>query len=149
MDWFYRLQQRCALTRRERTALLTLSAFLLLGLALRHLIEPAMPVPPDPMEDRLFAAGSAAIARPDSALAEGGSTATLPPAPPGGAIDPNTATSAQLQGLPGVGPALAARIIAYRQAHGPFRRVQDLTRVRGIGEKTLARLAPYLHVEAP
>lgn len=144
MDWFYRWQQRCALTRREGAALLTLSALLLLGLALRHLIEPAVPVRPDPLEDRLFAEGSAAAARtapPDSALAARSS------AP--GRVDPNTATLAQLQELPGVGPALAGRIVAYRQAHGPFRRVADLTRVRGIGEKTLERLAPYLRIEAP
>ena len=42
---------------------------------------------------------------------------------------------------------MAARIIAYREAHGSFRRVQDLARVRGIGKKTLERLMPYLTIE--
>jgi competence protein ComEA len=151
MNWFYRVQQRCALTRREGAALLTLSAFLLLGLVLQHVVEPAAPLPPDPMEDRLFAEGSAAIARrarPDSAGAAAGPAAGPSRGAEAGGVNLNTATSAQLQRLPGVGPKLAARIIEYRDAHGPFRRVQDLVRVQGIGEKTLARLAPHLLAEA-
>ena len=42
-----------------------------------------------------------------------------------------------LQALPGVGPALARRIVAHREAHGPFRRPADLLRVPGIGAKRL------------
>ena len=55
----------------------------------------------------------------------------------GGAAGPvnlNTATSAQLQTLPGVGPVLADRIIAYREEHGPFASVADLRKVTGIGD---------------
>ena len=55
----------------------------------------------------------------------------------GGAAGPvnlNTATSAQLQTLPGVGPVLADRIIAYRDEHGPFASVADLRKVTGIGD---------------
>jgi competence protein ComEA len=46
--------------------------------------------------------------------------------------------------LPGIGPELAQRIVADRQARGPFRRVEDLRRVRGIGPKTLERMRVYL-----
>ena len=50
---------------------------------------------------------------------------------------PDTATAAQLQTLPGIGEVIAQRIIDYRESHGPFRSVGELTRVEGIGEKRL------------
>jgi competence protein ComEA len=56
----------------------------------------------------------------------------------GGLLNLNTADATALQSLPGVGPALAARIIAWRDANGPFRAVDELLAVSGIGEKTLA-----------
>jgi competence ComEA-like helix-hairpin-helix protein len=59
-------------------------------------------------------------------------------------VDPNRASAAELEALPGVGPALAARIVAERQAGGAYRAASDLTRVRGIGPATAARLAPHL-----
>ena len=61
-----------------------------------------------------------------------------------GAVNVNTATSEQLQLLPGVGPALAERIIEFREANGPFKKVDELVAVRGIGDKSLARLKPYV-----
>ena len=64
----------------------------------------------------------------------------LPAEPePQGPVDVNTADAAALQTLPGIGPALAERIIAYRTEHGPFRRVEDLLEVKGIGEATLEK----------
>lgn len=70
-----------------------------------------------------------------------------PPAAPGGAapaadgrVNLNTADAAALETLPGVGPAIAARIIAWRDANGPFRSVDELTAVSGIGERTLEGL---------
>ena len=63
-----------------------------------------------------------------------------------GLINLNRATAAELEALPRIGPKIAGRILAYREAHGPFQRVQDLTDVRGIGEKTLARLEPLVTV---
>jgi competence protein ComEA len=55
-------------------------------------------------------------------------------------INVNTATLDQLESLPGIGPALGQRIIDYRQEHGPFRKVEDLLNVSGIGDKTLAEI---------
>lgn len=55
-------------------------------------------------------------------------------------MDVNTADAAALQTLPGIGPALAERIIAYRTEHGPFRTVEELLEVKGIGEATLEKL---------
>jgi len=64
------------------------------------------------------------------------------PAAPGassdGRVNINTADAAALETLPGVGPAIAARIIAWRDENGPFRSVDELTAVSGIGERTLA-----------
>jgi competence protein ComEA len=52
----------------------------------------------------------------------------------------NTASAAELQQLPGIGPVLAQAIVAEREAHGPFRNATDLTRVKGIGAATVRRL---------
>lgn len=58
----------------------------------------------------------------------------------------NTATAAELEAVPGIGPATARAILEYRSKHGPFKRVDDLTAVSGIGPKTLEKLRPYLTV---
>lgn len=63
-----------------------------------------------------------------------------------GPLDVNRATAAQLESLPGIGPVLAARVVAYRIANGPFAKVDDLIGVQGIGERTLAALRPLLTV---
>jgi competence protein ComEA len=53
-------------------------------------------------------------------------------------IDLNRSSASRLQGLPGVGPVLAERIVSYREEHGPFSEVEDLLDVPGIGEAKLA-----------
>ncbi len=90
--------------------------------------------------------------------AAGGAPGSAPlgpkrPAPPPGAgtpgempLDLNRASAAELERLPGIGPALAARIIAYRDSVGRFRAVDDLDRVRGIGPALLERLRPNVSV---
>ena len=59
-------------------------------------------------------------------------------------IDVNGAPPEALRLLPGIGPALAERIVAERRRGGPFRSLQDLQRVRGIGPRKAARLAGWL-----
>lgn len=76
-----------------------------------------------------------------SALRRGPRSFTAPPEPgqavrPSTVVDINRASREELESLPGVGPTLAARIISGR----PYARVDDLRRVRGIGERTLARI---------
>ena len=61
-------------------------------------------------------------------------------------IDLNTATSEQLQTLPGIGPVLAERIVAYRQEIGTFTSVGQLMNVSGIGDKKLEELWDYVTV---
>ncbi len=78
--------------------------------------------------------GEVVTAPPSVAGGVGGSTPATPPPPP---IDLNQATVAQLDALPGVGPAIAQAIVDYRSAHGPFASVDDLLEVRGIGPAKL------------
>ncbi|WP_294475936.1 ComEA family DNA-binding protein [uncultured Intestinimonas sp.] len=74
--------------------------------------------------------------------------AVTPSAPvPTGKININTATAEELDTLPGIGETRAAAIVADREANGPFRIVEDLTRVSGIGEGTLEGLIDYITVE--
>jgi competence ComEA-like helix-hairpin-helix protein len=63
-------------------------------------------------------------------------------------IDPNTASWASLQRLPGVGPVLASRIIDHRRKGNRFTTVLDLDDVKGIGEVRMRRLEPYLRFPA-
>ncbi len=62
-------------------------------------------------------------------------------------VNVNTADADSLQELPRIGPVMAQRIIEYRDEHGPFQTVDDLVKVRGIGEKTLERLRPLVSVK--
>jgi competence protein ComEA len=64
------------------------------------------------------------------------------------ALDLNSATQAELDALPGVGPGRAQAIIEYRAKHGPFNTVDALRNVKGIGDKTFAELEPLLSVGA-
>ena len=61
-------------------------------------------------------------------------------------INLNTAESAQLELLPRVGPALAKRIIEFREKNGSFKSTEELMLVRGIGEKTYELMKPYLAI---
>jgi len=61
-----------------------------------------------------------------------------------GRLDLNRADSSALTALPGIGPALAHRILVYRRHHGGFVRIAELTAVKGIGPHRLAQLEPYL-----
>ena len=63
---------------------------------------------------------------------------------PSGVVNINTASSEELQLLPRVGPSLAGRIIAFRETNGPFRTVDEILAVKGIGESSFAKLEPYI-----
>jgi competence protein ComEA len=58
----------------------------------------------------------------------------------------NRATAKEFETLPGIGPVLAARIVAYRKANGPFATIEDLLKVPGIGTSTLAKFKSKLRV---
>ncbi|MER6396165.1 ComEA family DNA-binding protein [Kitasatospora sp. NPDC001603] len=82
------------------------------------------------------------VGEPDGAAqAVGGPATGAVPKPP---VSLNHATLEQLDTLPGVGPTLAQRIIAFRASHGSFRSLDQLRQVSGIGERTYAELRPML-----
>ncbi|MCX7682298.1 MAG: helix-hairpin-helix domain-containing protein [Anaerolineae bacterium] len=76
----------------------------------------------------------------DSGAASGGSEETS------GLININTATAAQLETLPRIGPAMAQRIVEYREANGPFKTVEELQNVPGIGPATFEGLKDLITV---
>ena len=73
-------------------------------------------------------------------------TAAASTAAPGVTVNINTASATDLEGLPGIGAKTAARILEYRQKNGPFKKVEELMNVRGIGEKNFLKLKPQLTV---
>lgn len=66
--------------------------------------------------------------------------------PAGAPVNLNTATASDLEGLPGVGAKTAARIIEYRQKKGPFKKIEELMNVQGIGEKSFLKLRSQITV---
>lgn len=74
---------------------------------------------------------------------------TAAQAPSGGVrtVNINTATAAELETLPGIGPVYAERIVAYREAHGPFKAPQEIMQVEGIGPACYEKIAPYITVQ--
>jgi competence protein ComEA len=85
-----------------------------------------------------------------AAAGEAQAQQSRPDAPATGAVvNLNTATSAQLQALPGIGAATAARIIEYREKNGPFKKPEELMNVRGIGEKSFLKIKPLVTVTPP
>jgi competence protein ComEA len=69
--------------------------------------------------------------------------------PPRHPVNLNTASSAELQQVPGIGPATAEKILQTRKAYGAFRSVNDLQAVKGIGPKKLEKMRKYLTVGKP
>ncbi len=94
----------------------------------------------------------------EQVLVDGSGSATAPPSdpslpvppepgvPPAGPLDLNQASAGELDALPGIGPVLAARIVAFREQNGPFVSVDQLLEVSGIGPAVLADLQGQVRV---
>ena len=103
---------------------------------------------------RVFAAGVLTLAIVAFAghtinAAQGSSGAQAGSSQPAALVNLNTATAADFEKLPGIGPAMAVRIVEYRQKNGAFKKVEELMNVQGIGEKTFLRLKPLVTVAPP
>ncbi len=84
------------------------------------------------------------VGRPAAPSGVAASASTTGPPATGALVNLNTATEEQLDTLPGVGPVTAQKILQWRTAHGAFSAVDELLDIDGIGEKTLADLAPLV-----
>ena len=78
----------------------------------------------------------------------GPARAAVRPLRAGARLDLNRATVEELQTLPGIGPVLAQRVVERRTARGPFKTVEDLVNVKGIGAKRLEQLRPLVKIKA-
>jgi len=141
------LQKVFGFTQNEIRALLFLSCTFLAGLALRWFQEHNPPEPATHFdysrEDSIFADRSARILSepaPEGKTTRRQAKKTLERH----SIDINTASKNDLMLLPGIGESYAERILIDRQDNGPFRSVDELTRVKGIGKKTLARIREFI-----
>jgi competence protein ComEA len=89
---------------------------------------------------------ASSVSRSNTVPITGQSSPTSSKSVPSSHVNINTATAEELQTLPGIGPSIAARIIADRDQNGPFRSIEDLTRITGIKEGIMAKIRAYLTV---
>jgi comEA protein len=89
-------------------------------------------------------AASAAQSKPATRTSAAKPTAGKPTA--GKPVNINTASAAELDALPGIGAKTAALIVEYRQKNGPFKKVEELMNIRGVGEKNFLKLKDQISV---
>jgi competence protein ComEA len=87
------------------------------------------------------------VVPPQLSLQPARKTATARPPSADRRINVNTANGNQLEALPGIGPALAQRILDYRQANGPFARPEDIKKVKGIGDSIFEQIKELITIE--
>lgn len=88
-------------------------------------------------------------ARSGEALSPGTGTGQAPAESPRWPLNINIASQADLESLPGIGPVIAQRIVAFRHEHGPFTRIEQLQDVSGIGPATYAKIKDLISVSGP
>ena len=115
----------------QRTAILLLAVAFLLGTAIRFF--QSQRAVPEALQNQLFPDSAAAAEFNQRAHQVGLLAEEISNRP----ININTATRAELQSLSGIGPVLSQRIIDYREKHGPFKTIEELDDVYGIGPKRL------------
>lgn len=117
------------LTYYERKVLISIGILILLGVILRFYTKPKYSSSPNLPEKQVELNTSE---NKDALLS------------PVLAININTATSGELEKIPGIGPSIAKNIIMYRERYGLFSNVDDLTKVKGIGQKKKQAMLKYI-----
>lgn len=128
-----------SLTDAERRGARWLAVLLVIGTLTD--LHRAYHTPPAPEPAPPAAGASPPAPTPPAASSVSPAPAATPPV-----IDLNRATVDELDRLPGIGPVLARRIVEHRDRHGPFRTVDELLGVPGIGERSLERFKPFVRV---
>jgi len=157
MNFLQNFRNHFALTSTENKVILFLVASFVAGMGIRMFRSAWNPMPTFDYaaSDSEFAARSALADQPDSLRHDEDSIAASKREDQAAVsstfsstvhVNLNTAGTEELVGLPGIGQAMAARIVAYRSQHGKFISLDDLSRVKGIGKKKLERLRPYCTV---
>lgn len=143
MSFFRRLNEYFAFTKNEQKVFLFLSFIFLSGVAITvyktYVVPSAVRQFDYAVLDSIFQERSRLLAGD-----------TLSSSTSGGVIQKiniNSATKSELMSLPGIGEAMAERIILYREEHGVFKKITDMKNVKGIGEKKFDNLKPYIEVK--
>jgi competence protein ComEA len=124
----------------DRRAALLLATLALAGAAVRWLASPRVAAPPGDVQ---LVGGASADS--DGVRATARRAAELArPLAPGERIDLDRADVTEITRLPRVGPALAQRLVAWRNDHGPFGRIERVDSVPGIGPSLLAAIRPFV-----
>jgi competence protein ComEA len=123
-------------TKKEKNLILVIVMVLLAGALwslMRSALKKQVPVQVADVKNE------AAFNREDEQRSE----ADRPPEP----VNINTASQWELETLPNIGPEKARAIITYRTTEGPFKNVEDLTKIKGIGPATIEKLKPYIMIQ--
>lgn len=141
MNLLRKLKEYFAFTKNEQIVFLFLSVVFLAGVAVKG--YKAYIVPKSTAQFDYTAEDSVFTARSKTALADSGSAEKKLSRK----FDLNTATKTELMELPGVGEAMAERIILRREEKGKFRSIAELKKVKGIGEKKFEKLKTHIEVK--